>query len=271
MFVHHIDYLLKLSRDVHQARRDVEQAKASARVKDALFAALGYEVAETSSRMLKKICKRQKDVAVDIRKDELMAELDWLADETARLRDVLAGLMPHVRTVADRVVRSEQLWRVETIVEQAVRTVSQQCADRDVAVEVAALPDLQVACDAGAIATAIANPLANAVAHSKPGQRVTVSARHLEGDFLIIEIEDQGCGMTPEQISRALSPLDGPDVTIIDSICGLGIPLSRAIMEAHSGKIEIRSMPDRGTTVSIVFPAERLERDGRDMDYGVAV
>jgi signal transduction histidine kinase len=71
-----------------------------------------------------------------------------------------------------------------------------------------------------------------------------------------IEISDTGQGMDSRTLRRALDPF----FSTRPSGTGLGLPIAGRILEAHGGKLEVRSRPNEGTTVTLLVPSKRAER-----------
>ena len=113
--------------------------------------------------------------------------------------------------------------------------------------------------DAGVVATVdgprlrqvFANILKNAVEASDPvsDPRVDVTLTRL-GDTAIVEIGDNGPGMTPEQRDKVFLPF----FTTKPTGTGLGMAIVKKIMDLHGGEIAIESAPGRGTTVRLIIP-----------------
>ncbi len=93
------------------------------------------------------------------------------------------------------------------------------------------------------------NPLSNAVKYSPKGGTIRIVAEILTG-FYQISIKDQVIGMTPEQIDTMFHKFYQVDAsnTAIEGT-GLGMAISKHIVEAHDGKIWVESEPGKGTTV----------------------
>jgi two-component system cell cycle sensor histidine kinase PleC len=105
------------------------------------------------------------------------------------------------------------------------------------------------------------NLLSNAIKFTEPGGRVTIRAKSGEGG-LKLEIADTGIGMDPLDIPLAFEPF-----SLVHSAhsrahegTGLGLPLSRALVEQHGGKLTLASVPGRGTTATVTLPAARFIR-----------
>jgi signal transduction histidine kinase len=96
----------------------------------------------------------------------------------------------------------------------------------------------------------------NAVRYSRPGGLVTIdlspAARGLS-----VRIADEGTGLPDDEVDTVFERLrQGSNVPIRnDGGSGLGLPLAKAIVEAHGGEIHVDSGLDRGTVVTIVLPA----------------
>lgn len=84
--------------------------------------------------------------------------------------------------------------------------------------------------------------------------RVTVSQAD---DTLSVVIADNGCGMTPEQVSRVTDPFFTTRTT---RKVGLGIPFFKYAAESTGGSFRIESEPGKGTTVTAVFGLSHIDR-----------
>jgi signal transduction histidine kinase len=80
-----------------------------------------------------------------------------------------------------------------------------------------------------------------------------------DGD-LLVTVTDTGIGIAPEDIPIALTPFGQVDSTLSRKYegTGLGLPLSRALVELHGGTLSIESAVGEGTTVTVRLPAGRV-------------
>jgi len=103
------------------------------------------------------------------------------------------------------------------------------------------------------------NLLSNAVKFTPEYGRVTLNALRAPDGGIRFEIVDTGIGMDEEGIKTALTQFGQVDSKLSRRYdgTGLGVPLSKNLVEAHGGTLEIRSRPGRGTTVKVHFPPER--------------
>ncbi len=118
----------------------------------------------------------------------------------------------------------------------------------------AGLPD--VLADRRSLQQILLNLLSNAVKFNAAGGQVIVSTRRDEGGGLSLRVRDTGIGMSGEEIALALEPFrqvnGGHEGT------GLGLPLTKALVEANAATFSIQSAPGRGTLVEVLFPAARV-------------
>ncbi|MDE2228540.1 MAG: PAS-domain containing protein [Alphaproteobacteria bacterium] len=117
------------------------------------------------------------------------------------------------------------------------------------------------------------NVLTNAVKFTPAGGHVAV-ATSVAASELRVAVEDTGIGMAPEDIPRALEPFTQVvrDSTRAQEGTGLGLPLSKSLVELHGGRFEIASAPQRGTTVTISLPIRRAGRTAADRsDLDIAI
>jgi PAS domain S-box-containing protein len=130
-------------------------------------------------------------------------------------------------------------------------------ADTDRQVEVAAVPDVQVLIDPEKMQLAMNNLLSNAFKYSPQGGAVTLQARiEKKGNepYAVIEIRDQGIGMTTEQLDRAFERFYRADASGNIPGTGLGLSLVKEVAELHKGRIELRSEYGQGTTACLWIP-----------------
>lgn len=84
---------------------------------------------------------------------------------------------------------------------------------------------------------------------SKPNSYINITLTH-GTKYIYILVEDNGCGISEEQLSQIFNPL----VTFKPTGTGLGLPISKRIITAHNGSISVTSEVDQGTCFQITLP-----------------
>jgi len=109
------------------------------------------------------------------------------------------------------------------------------------------------------------NLLSNAVKFTPAGGFVSVTAwLNVVDDTVTFEVRDTGIGIAPKDISRAMSPFGQVDNTLKRKYegTGLGLPLTKKLVEIMGGKFNIESVVGKGTKVIFTLPRVTVERDG---------
>lgn len=121
-------------------------------------------------------------------------------------------------------------------------------------------PRLEVVHDKSRIAQVLSNLLGNAIQYGEAGAAVTLSLRTKE-DKVIITINNHGPVISPDKLSAIFDPLVRIAAATASpnerSSLGIGLFISREIIQAHGGQILVESNGHDGTTFTICLPANR--------------
>ena len=113
--------------------------------------------------------------------------------------------------------------------------------------------------DARALRQVLINLLTNAVKFTPAGGRITVAIAGTADGGTCLSVADTGVGIAEEDLQRVREPFE----QVADAYApthrgtGLGLTIAGALVDAHGGRLEIDSTPGEGTTVRVLFPAER--------------
>ncbi|HLJ21794.1 MAG TPA: ATP-binding protein [Stellaceae bacterium] len=154
---------------------------------------------------------------------------------------------------------------VERTINQAREFVAGQAAANAIDFECIVQKELpRLAADEMRLRQILINLTSNAVKFTERGGKVTVSARQ-RGAEIVIEVKDTGIGMAPEEIPKALEPFGQVDneMTRSHEGTGLGLPLSKNLVELHGGSLEIESALGKGTTVRVTLPLAAVAAPAR--------
>ncbi|UXM92784.1 sensor histidine kinase [Paenarthrobacter sp. JL.01a] len=119
------------------------------------------------------------------------------------------------------------------------------------------LPDaLEARVDSSRLAQVLDNLVSNAIKYSPDGGDVEVAAWE-DDDFIFCRVSDTGMGMSEEEQAEAFTKFFRAGSVRKSAIpgVGLGLPISKAIVEAHGGTITLESVPGQGTTFTVKMPA----------------
>jgi two-component system cell cycle sensor histidine kinase PleC len=156
---------------------------------------------------------------------------------------------------------SETEFPVREVVEDGIRTVTAAYRDRGTTIVLerqSILPDL--CADRRMFTQMVLNLMSNAVKYTPQSGRIRVTGMLAENGSFRLSVSDTGIGMTDQEIIEAFEPFRRVDHALTSNFegIGLGLPLTKAMVEMHGGKLEIASISNHGTTATLVFPAERV-------------
>jgi len=141
------------------------------------------------------------------------------------------------------------------------------CRDRAARGEVTVATDLPkhlptLRADPVRLRQIVINLVSNAVKFTPRGGRVDIAAHIDGGGALVLTVKDSGIGMSQAEIAVALQPFGQVDNGLDRKYegTGLGLPLTKTLVELHGGAFTIESEPGKGTTVRAVFPQARVHR-----------
>jgi len=111
-----------------------------------------------------------------------------------------------------------------------------------------------------AIKQILTNLMTNAIKFTPEGGSVTLSVQLADSGQIAIRIEDTGIGMKPEDIPVALTPFGQIESVLSrkNQGTGLGLPLTKALIELHNGELKLESEPGKGTIVTVLLPPGRV-------------
>jgi two-component system cell cycle sensor histidine kinase PleC len=155
---------------------------------------------------------------------------------------------------------------VAEMADEAARLMRNRAETAGLALTVSTPADLPtIRADARALKQVLLNLLSNAIKFTPQGGRVTVRAVALDdpsGGRLRLAVSDSGIGIATEDIGRLGRPFEQVETqhSKTQQGTGLGLALSRALVEMHGGTLEIVSQSGAGTTVTVVLPIHATER-----------
>ena len=184
------------------------------------------------------------------------------------LLDIINSVLDLARTASGRLHLEPRSVDLGEVFSQCTAMMTNQCAraNIDLVVSVPDPPPL-VWADEAKLRQIILNLLSNAVKFSEPGKRVALIAS-ARPDGTEIKIMDSGIGMSPDHVAIALTPFSQVDSRLARRYegTGLGLPLTKVLVELHGAKLDIASKLGDGTTVSFTLRRPDAAAPAVDMD-----
>ncbi|WP_445501411.1 PAS domain-containing sensor histidine kinase [Microvirga sp. G4-2] len=115
-----------------------------------------------------------------------------------------------------------------------------------------------VVADERSVRQIVLNLVSNAIKFTDAGGQVIVSTAMTDRGEVAFRVRDTGIGMTEEEVEAALEPFRQIATSRKPGGTGLGLPLTKALVEANRGALQISSHPNEGTLVEVIFPPTRV-------------
>ncbi|HSJ52631.1 MAG TPA: response regulator, partial [Anaerolineae bacterium] len=181
--------------------------------------------------------------------------LEIARSNTVRLHVLVSDLLDLSRIESGKVDLDVQVVSIPQIVEQVSRTLQKEFADRGMTLARDVPEDLpEIFGDPGRITQILTNLLSNAYKYTREGG-ATVRARVVDG-FLRVDVVDTGVGISPQDQARLFTRFFRAEDDLVrqQTGTGLGLNITRSLVEMHGGEIQVASEPGKGSTFSFTLP-----------------
>jgi two-component system NtrC family sensor kinase len=209
----------------------------------------------TYSKLLKKWIAR--GIRDDAQRDEAIEALDLIASESKRCGELLQNLLSFSRTAPINLSLSD----LNIVIARTIRLAEHKAEISGVLLQVDLdrnLPPLQ--CDAAQIEQVALALVINAIDAMPHGGNLWVSTRVLPGTEQIeFQVRDDGVGIPPEILPQIFDPFT--TTKEVGKGVGLGLAVSKGIVERHGGHIEVTSELGVGTTFKIILPIRTAKHE----------
>lgn len=246
----------KVERELSEAKREAERtsalksdflAKVSHEVRTPLNAILGFAEVIMDERFGPVGNERYKDYLKDIHSSG--THVLSLVNDLLDLSKIEAGKLDLNFGAVD----------ANRIVNECVSLIQPQATRERVIIRLSLAPRLpNVVADERSLRQIVLNILSNAVKFNEPGGQVIVSTALTDAGHAVIRIRDTGIGMNEKELEMALEPFRQVATSRPTTGTGLGLPLTKALVEANRASFTIKSRKGEGTLVEVSFPQTRV-------------
>ncbi|HEY9799526.1 MAG TPA: ATP-binding protein [Leptolyngbyaceae cyanobacterium] len=175
-----------------------------------------------------------------------------IENETKRLSRLIHDLLDLGRLEAGVSQLEQQDISLPGLISRAVNAMEPRMQAAGVSLQVK-VANLLIQCDPERLLQAILNLLDNAIKHSHPDSQVLISG-YSEGKQAVIKIQDQGKGISEHDLPRIFEQFYTTDPSRTGKSNGLGLAITKRIIEAHQGSIIASSIANQGATFTIYLP-----------------
>ena len=245
-------------RNAQAALKDaLVSAERATRAKSSFLANVSHELRTPLNAIIGFSDMMDKEVLGPIENDHYRGYVCDIQSSALHLLDLINDVLDLSKIEAGHLELEEEAVVPEAVIANALRMIEDRAERAGVSISVEApdrLPDIRG--DERRLTQVLLNLLSNAVKFTPKGGTVAVEVTLAENGQVSILVRDNGIGMKPEDIPKALAEFEqvedglahNPDGT------GLGLPLSKRLVEAHGGTFTLTSAPGRGTVAEVRLP-----------------
>jgi signal transduction histidine kinase len=238
----------------------LEAAKAANKSKSAFLASMSHELRTPLNAVLGFSETMLGEPLGPLGSPRYREYLDNIHTSGAHLLSLINDILDIARFDAGQGELVEDIFDPAMEIADAERMMSIQARKAKVMLVAELAPDMpHLKADRRRVRQILLNLLSNALKFTHAGGTVTVRA-HLSAEGLVMQVIDTGIGMRREDFSKALEPFGQVDSSLARKYegTGLGLPLTRQMVELHGGRLTLESALGQGTTVTVILPAWRL-------------
>jgi signal transduction histidine kinase/CheY-like chemotaxis protein len=262
--------VLRRSRELQEANRQLRAANAA---KSEFLSRMSHELRTPLNAVL--------GFGQLLEMDELTAEqrdgVLQILRAGKHLLELINEVLDLARIESGRLSLSPEPTAVRDLIDEAVTLIGPLADDAQIDLHLK-VEDATVLADRQRLKQVLLNLLSNAVKYNRAGGSVWISSHPGAGERAYITVVDTGPGIAAASLERLFEPFErlGAEETGVEG-SGLGLSLTKRLVEAMAGTIEVDSEPDRGSTFRIGFPlvegqVERYQRlqvpAGGEVDHG---
>jgi two-component system sensor histidine kinase/response regulator len=264
---HRVRYILRASRAFEELRRNQERlvaakeaAEAASRAKSEFLANMSHEL-RTPLNAIIGFSGMMSDGMFGPLSDKYLEYANFIGSSGQHLLAIITDILDLAKAEAHRLLLSEETIDIVGVVKlssQIVQNMAQR-AQIDFIIEYEE-PIPAIVADPAKLAQILVNLLSNAIKFTAPGGKVRLVVEHRHRRGIAFRVEDNGIGISAEQLPIALAPFGQVEnsLTRKNDGVGLGLPLTKRLVELHGGTIEIDSELGKGTIASVYLPEYRV-------------
>jgi PAS domain S-box-containing protein len=245
-----------IERDLQEARGQAEKASA---LKSEFLAKISHEIRTPLNAIL-----GFAEVIMDERfgpmgNDRYKAYVKDIHASGAHVMSLINDLLDLSKIEAGKIDLDFAAVDANSVIQECVSLMQPQAAHERIIMRLSLFDKLpKIVADERSLRQIMLNLMSNAVKFNEPGGQVIVSTAMNDSGQAVIRVRDTGIGMSDAELGTALEPFRRIATARQTGGTGLGLPLTKALVEANRAGFTIKSRKEQGTLVEVAFPTVQV-------------
>jgi signal transduction histidine kinase len=245
-------------------------AIAASRMKSAMFQVLSHELKTPLTALIGMTDVMEKNLRGRA-EPGVSQQLDHVIGAAQRLNAIVSDIMLLSKALAGNQSQNFSTVSMSEILDDSLSGLKARAAERRIQLLVRPQQDdIRFVCDNRLIRQALAKLVDNAIKFSFDGGTVELWGHVRSNGSIILSVKDLGPGLSQQKLRECLQPFVQENMSYsrpADGL-GLGLPIAKAICEAHGGELAIQTSPGTGLLAAIVLPASLAQTTTAEAQHG---
>jgi protein-histidine pros-kinase len=253
-------------RDITERKRFEKTLQEANRMKSEFLASMSHELRTPLNGIIgfSEFLVDEKPGKLNSKQKEYLTDV---LNSARHLLQLINDVLDLAKVEAGKMELNPELFSVRQAIEEVCAVIKGIAQKKQIALTMNVSNQLQqVTLDQQKFKQVLYNLLSNAIKFTEPGGSVEISAAPRDGDGFRVEVKDTGIGIKPEDVGRLFNEFQQLETGTARRFegTGLGLSLTKKIVEFQGGSIGIESDYGKGSTFTVVFPRIVETSNGED-------
>jgi PAS domain S-box-containing protein len=245
-------------RDVTDRKRVEQALRRAVTARDDVLRIVAHDLRNPLSTIMMEAQLLEAPDLVTVKRD--VAPSRTILRSAKRMNQLIQDLLDVALVEAGQLKVEHERLAPADVAREAVESQTTIATASQLTLRLELAPDLpQISGDRGRLLQVFENLIGNAIKFTPSGGEIVVRARP-ENDDVLFSVADTGGGIAPESLQHVFDPFWQAATRAQHLGAGLGLPLTKGIVEAHGGRIWVESEPARGSTFNFTVPTANVAR-----------